>query len=410
MKRNHIYCTDAQQWLETLPDESINCVVTSPPYWSLRDYGVPGQLGLEATPQEFVQRMVVLFREARRVLRDDGTLWLNLGDSYWANRSQTGESGGHGKNFLGAQDRAIRAGGKSDYFKPKDMVGIPWRVAFALQDDGWYLRSDIIWHKPNPMPESVTDRPTKSHEYIFLLSKNARYWYDADAIREESKPESHERAMRGVSDQHKNLVIPGQTQHSMHKARANGEGYNMPTQRNKRTVWTVATQPLKQAHFATFPLALIDPCVKAGCPPKVCGVCGAPWERVVEKGKLVFGDAHTRPNRRVNVDDSNFDAWSRPNGLGATQVPGAYFERINKGWQPTCDCNAATRPGITLDPFMGAGTTALVAIKNERDYVGCELNPEYVEMANQRIAEFNPYQNTPHESGNVQLSLFGGES
>jgi DNA modification methylase len=251
---------DALATLRTLPDQSINCCVTSPPYWGLRDYGVRGQLGLEATPEEYVVHIVEVFREVRRVLRDDGTLWCNLGDSYAAS---TKGSGGHNPkqdSNAGSWHDARRwriPGG----LKPKDLVGIPWRVAFALQADGWYLRSDIIWHKPNPMPESVTDRPTKAHEYLFLLAKSARYYYDADAIAEPATC---------FGRQHTTGVQPPK-EIALQRDGTHGIGGDLSinyerTTRNRRTVWTVATKPFKGAHFAAFPPKLIEPCILAGCP------------------------------------------------------------------------------------------------------------------------------------------------
>ena len=253
---------DCLQQLATLPAASVQCCVTSPPYWGLRDYGTAGQLGLEATPDEYVANMVAVFRAVRRVLRDDGTLWLNLGDSY----------AGSGKGRMGDGSHAINGGDKQHTnkgstlgvlpesetgLKPKDLVGIPWRVAFALQADGWYLRQDIIWHKPNPMPESVTDRCTKAHEYIFLLTKSARYYYDNEAVKED--------AVRAGD-------VPGGNGHYIqHSAGGhNKDGLTACGQkpvaetRNKRSVWTVTTKPFKGAHFATFPPDLIEPCILAG--------------------------------------------------------------------------------------------------------------------------------------------------
>ena len=262
---------DAIEVLKTMPDQCINTCVTSPPYWGLRDYGVDGQLGLESTPDEYVAKMVEVFREVRRVLRDDGTLWLNLGDSYasggMSNPSSKSTLGG-GKD-LGAADYSITRKVPNG-LKPKDLVGIPWRVALALQADGWYLRSDIIWHKPNAMPESVTDRPTKAHEYIFLLSKSSKYYYDADSIRE---PLSEQRAKQAGK-----LVDPGndakkrkkQIEHDKKRGSGghfDGHKWRMnPLGRNKRSVWTVPTQPFPEAHFAVYPPALITPCILAGCP------------------------------------------------------------------------------------------------------------------------------------------------
>jgi DNA modification methylase len=254
---------DALSVLKTMPAQSINTCVTSPPYWGLRDYGVDGQLGLEPTPTEYVANLVEVFREVRRVLRDDGTLWLNLGDSY--NGTRMNRSGQHGyKDGRSNRDKRFSVGGVEG-LKPKDLVGIPWRVAFALQADGWYLRSDIIWHKPNSMPESVTDRPTKAHEYIFLLTKSRRYFYDADAIREPHAEASIARWSDGGEDTDNTKYRKERPDTSVGNLR-NGSNPLHPAGRNKRTVWTVPTQPFPEAHFAVFPPALITPCILAGCP------------------------------------------------------------------------------------------------------------------------------------------------
>jgi len=249
---------DCRDMLATLLAQSVHCCVTSPPYFGLRDYGVDGQIGLEPTPDEFVAELVAVFREVRRVLRDDGTVWLNLGDSY-----NSGASGGLGGSTLGGgqsnQGVSNRSGrGVVNSLKPKDLIGIPWRVAFALQADGWYLRQDIIWHKPNPMPESVTDRCTKAHEYVFMLSKSARYFYDADAIAEPVAPSTVERLSQDVESQRGSDRVPGKTNGTM---KAVGSDT-----RNARSVWTIPTQPFKEAHFATFPPDLAERCIKAGCP------------------------------------------------------------------------------------------------------------------------------------------------
>ena len=250
-----------------LDDQSVQCCVTSPPYWGLRDYGIDGQLGLEPTPEEYVANMVAVFREVRRVLKDDGTLWLNLGDSYAA----TGKSGGgdQGRRWEdhGADTEGPRGGKWSPAppgLKPKDLVGIPWRVAFALQADGWWLRSDIIWAKPNPMPESITDRPTKAHEYIFLLSKSARYYYDADALRSPYKPETFDRYSYPMQNTAPQARQPDGNMSQRGKNRTKGPnelGCNI------RTVWTIATQPYPDAHFATFPEEIPRRCIKAGSKP-----------------------------------------------------------------------------------------------------------------------------------------------
>lgn len=241
--------------LKELPDQSINTCITSPPYWGLRDYGEEKQLGMEDTPEEFVNNLVEVFREVKRVLRDDGTVWLNLGDTYsatrWSNTpSTTGISQSHSDIVLQ----------KKTKLPDKNLVGIPWRVAFALQQDGWYLRQDIIWHKPNPMPESVKDRCTKAHEYIFLLSKSPKYYFDNEAIKEDSKYHGKDkRSDKG------NIRYEGKRT-SNKDSKAQQSFVTINPKRNKRSVWTVTTKPFKGAHFATFPMDLIEPCVLAGCP------------------------------------------------------------------------------------------------------------------------------------------------
>ena len=313
---NTVHHGDCLTVLKTFPDEFIDCCVTSPPYWGLRDYGVSGQLGLEKTPEEYVSKMVEVFREVKRVLRKDGTLWLNLGDSYAKSESNNG--GYSDKSTLAGFSRPDTKGRIANEtgstiklnhgLKPKDLVGIPWRVAFALQADGWYLRSDIIWHKPNPMPESVTDRPTKSHEYIFLMSKSAKYYFDQEAVREDSiDPESYNgRRPRNAPSMYfkdpKNLKNFGSIKDGKLP-------YGMTYEkRNIRSVWTITTQPYSQAHFATFPPKLIEPCILAGCPEN----------------------------------------------------------------------------GIVLDPFIGSGTVAQVATLHRRNWIGIELNPEYIKLADKR--------------------------
>lgn len=248
--------------LKGLPDGSARCCVTSPPYWGLRDYGEPGQLGLEPTPEEYVAKMVEIFREVRRVLAVDGTLWLNLGDSYNGSQQKGGKGyiSGSGKSNPWIENSKPR---NVANLKPKDLVGIPWRVAFALQADGWYLRSDIIWAKPNPMPESVTDRPTKAHEYIFLMSKSERYYYDGDAVREPQSISSIERW--NGNNYRRNPQVSKKTGH-LQTNKEQSLGCN-PLGRNKRSVWTVSTQPFPGAHFAVFPPSLIKPCILAGSAP-----------------------------------------------------------------------------------------------------------------------------------------------
>ncbi len=263
---NKVDNMDCIEGLKQLPDNSINCCVTSPPYWGLRDYGVEGQLGLESTPEEYVAKMVEIFREVKRALRKDGTLWLNLGDTYCG----TGNKGEYKdpKYLDGRNGQKVALNNKIKGLKPKDLVGIPWMVAFALRADGWYLRQDIIWHKPNPMPESVKDRCTKAHEYIFLLSKSRHYYYDQEAIKEPAAYDGRKDTFLKGSPKYAKGVVPGQVEHSMaakghERWKKNERGEYV---RNKRSVWTIPTKPFKEAHFAVFPPALIELCILAGCP------------------------------------------------------------------------------------------------------------------------------------------------
>ncbi|KKL70344.1 hypothetical protein LCGC14_2105880, partial [marine sediment metagenome] len=354
--------------------ESINCVVTSPPYYGLRNYGLPPTdwpevsyapmpglppliippttccLGLEDSIEAYVGHIVLVFRGLWKVLRNDGTLWLNLGDSYAtgtkASRPQFSPNGTVGANRPEAQNSVPRVGTPTG-LKTKDLIGIPWRVAFALQADGWYLRNDIIWHKPSATPESVADRCTKAHEYIFLLTKKAKYWYDQDAIREPHKEESIKRDQAG----YKAAFVGRHTMPGENRPYSDSHnGFNHPSGRNKRTVWTVPAKPYKGAHFATFPAKLIEPCILAGCPSRVCVECDEPWVRVVKKTKFT----------------------------------------------PTCQCcplparKEATRPGVVLDPFFGAGTVGVVAKQLKRKWSGIELNADYIEMARERLDQTQP--------------------
>lgn len=336
---NRILTGDVLDMLQSLPDCSVNCVVTSPPYFGLRDYGMAGQIGLEKTPAEFIQRLAEVFREVRRVLVDDGTCWVNMGDSYsgsgkgaWADDASREKNRARVKEtYVPTRAESPTAGVVFDGTKAKDLMGMPWRLAFALQDDGWFLRQDVIWAKPNPMPESVRDRCTKAHEYIFLLTKKAKYFYDQDAIAEPITDSSVLRLSQNIADQLGSDRVPGKTNGTMkavvksgrnsriHVSRtpngatpqARDEWQTDKQTRNKRSVWEIATQPYPDAHFATFPEEIPRLCISAGCP------------------------------------------------VG----------------------------GVVLDPFMGSGTTCAVAKKLGREYIGIELNPEYVSLAQRRIAD-----------------------
>lgn len=338
---HQILMGDCIEMMRALPDDSVNTCVTSPPYFGLRDYGVDGQIGLEETPGEFIARLVEVFREVRRVLRDDGTVWINMGDTYASIAGGYAPGGSAGKHDMVSQSTrgAVLRGKRRSPptgLKQKDLMGIPWRLAFALQDDGWYLRQDIIWHKPNPMPESTRDRCTKAHEYLFLLSKSPRYYYDQDAIKEPVALSSVARLSQNIAQQFGSDRVPGKSNGPMKAVRSKRDsfkrenskrehtipGQSMGTHRpereescwpldtrNKRSVWSVPTVGFKGAHFATFPPDLIRPCILAGAP----------------------------------------------------------------------------RGGVVLDPFGGAGTTAVVAMEEGRRSILCELNPEYAAMAERRV-------------------------
>ena len=387
---------DCTKVLATLPDASVQCCVTSPPYWGLRDYGADSQLGLEATPEEYVANMVAVFREVRRVLRDDGTLWLNLGDSY-ASIGHKKSNSGYGTSGLSggiAQKHfPLSHENNGDGLKNKDLVGIPWRVAFALQADGWWLRQDIIWHKPNPMPESVTDRCTKAHEYIFLLTKSAKYFYDSEAVKERGAMVAGDSAGSSQRDtQETHGLGGGNSGINLAKQKLATElqekGYST---RNKRSVWTVTTKPFRGAHFATFPPDLIEPCILAGTSENgQCPKCGKSWKRIMEKiGVSTYEKMGGKNGGYKKMRDESMRRGET--GVGDTRDSNGnivWYEATPKkfvGWQPDCACGLDPIASVVLDPFSGAGTTGLVAVQHGRRYIGIELNPDYLEMSRKRI-------------------------
>lgn len=369
---------DALEALRQLPAGSVHCVVTSPPYWGLRDYGVPGQLGLERTPEAYVSTLVAVFAEVRRVLREDGTLWLNLGDSY-----ATGGKGGGGSYMAERRDAAWQHRSEVNGWrsappglKHKDLVGIPWMMAFALRADGWYLRSEVVWHKPNPMPESVTDRPTRSHETIFLLTKRPHYFYDADAIREPYAPSSRpDEVYTGAAT--KEYEGTGAQNPSDTKRRVL-ESMRRVGGSNKRSVWTMATGSFGGAHFAVFPPALVEPMILAGTSAAgCCPQCGAPYERqTVQTGHVNQREPAHVPDNRPTKQDST--------GWAPTRVP-------TDNWLPACSCNAGDPvPCTVLDPFGGSGTVSMVARQLRRNSVYIDLNRSYVDMAVRRVGFGDP--------------------
>jgi len=370
---------DCLAGLRTLPDASAHCCVTSPPYWGLRDYGHDGQIGLEATPETYVARMVEVFREVRRVLRDDGTCWVNLGDSYYAGGWECRRVNAVGNGSMQPEHRKSGVASKIDGLKVKDLVGIPWRVAFALQADGWWLRQDIIWHKPNPMPESVRDRCTKAHEYVFLLTKSQRYFYDAEAVSEKAKDPTGFKYEGGWSEMRKHVEPELRLQAGNCRTEtgsvphfASGHG----NRRNRRSVWTITTKPYSGAHFAVMPADLVEPCIKAGCPEQCCPACGTGWQRVTQRDR-----SPTRPGKVTKATGDSLVDGNRDPQRHITAVS-------TLGWAPACDCGAAeTTPGIVIDPFAGSGTTLAVAAELGRSAIGCELNPEYISLAERRIKD-----------------------
>ncbi|MCK9604057.1 MAG: site-specific DNA-methyltransferase [Candidatus Omnitrophica bacterium] len=355
---------DAAAALELLEPESVHGVITSPPYWGLRDYGVEGQIGREATPELYVERIVEVFRAVRRVLRSDGTVWLNLGDSYASNASSPRRQGGFPPNRTLAQEDVSGAiAYRSRAIKDKDLVGIPWRVAFALQSDGWHLRQDVIWSKPNPMPESVRDRCTKAHEYVFLISKRARYWWDPLALREPAASTPHAPGNRKWAAERKDGDRVGKT-------------WSEDGTRNRRSVWEVPTAPYPGAHFATFPEDLVEPMIKASIPEMACPACGRGWVRTFRsRGAKSYAVAKSGAKRGAGLRTA-FSGYSDGRRTPILE-PGP--------WAADCNCVPASCPGLVLDPFAGSGTVGVVAVRFGRSFLGIDRNADYVAMARARI-------------------------
>lgn len=399
-----LYHGDVIDVLRELPDESVHMCVTSPPFFSLRDYGVDGQIGLEETPELFVQKLVEVFREVRRVLRSDGTLWLEIGDSF-AIAPGKGDNIPQKKwpNNTYAQGAPNRQGIPG--VKPKDLIGVPWLLAFALRADGWYLRQEIIWHKPDAMPESVRDRPTTSHSRVFLLTKAAQYFYDQDAIREpfktqqtdgnrmrDSRPPQDEtldgsagEAPRGPDGRRKTTIQIGDGGHDNYAARDGKQRWPNEQGANARSVWSVITESTPFAHFATMPTKLAAKMIKAGTSEHgCCSNCGAPWQRIVETGEL-GGEAKIQKGPRPAADERGVSTGGLARSNGRT-----WREREMLGWEPRCKCDTEERvPAVVLDPFAGSGTTLLVARSLGRHSIGVELNPEYCDLIATRTQQLS---------------------
>ena len=402
-----LYQGDALTVLRGMEEGSVNCCVTSPPYWGLRrylpeesaerQYELGSEKGLDclgwATGEKcgecYVCHLVEVFREVRRVLHESGVAFLNLGDSY----------AGSGKGGQSEEKRSKNSqpiyGNKNNVpsgLKPKNLCGVPWRIALALQADGWWLRSEITWCKGNPMPESVTDRPTKATEKVFLLTKASVYWWDAYAVRERGSDDSHGGG-NGSQGRKTNRLYGDAAHLGLVDAQPAGEGG-----RNLRNWWLVNTEAFHGAHFATFPRALVRPMIRAGCPPLTCSACSKPWRRVMKRTK--------EPD--ASVKGSHFDKGKTGGRDGGDRTqPGQRYAKKALGWSPTCSCDAPTVPGTVLDPFAGAGTSLLVAIEEGRNAVGIELNPDYCCMAEQRLQTARRVLPFAADEGNCQPETKG---
>lgn len=366
MKRNQILVGDSLTLMQSLPDQSVNMIMTSSPYYGKRDYDHPGQLGQEATSEEFIEKLVAIFHESQRVLRDDGNLYVNLDDTYAHDSKWGGSMSRKARKDLHGTDasRKRKATGVPD----KSLMLIPHRFAWAMIQDGWVCRSDNVWNKPNSMPASMKDRTTRSHEYVFHFVKAKRYFYDREAVLEPLSPNTPARMLRGVNGENKWAEgAPGQSskqtlnqprQNRKHDSQLEKMPLVHPKGRNRRSVWNISTKGFKGGHFAVYPPELVEVCLKAACPEVVCAKCGAPHVRVT----------------------------------------GGYFH-------PSCQCREGVLKGVCLDPFLGSGTTAMVAQQWGRDWLGFELNPAYAADAILRIEQANPLKPRIVMPGVVQHSL-----
>lgn len=478
LELNRVHLGDCRETMRKMPGASVQCVVTSPPYLGLRHYKIPpsvwggdsacehdwddgankyeghrgkrgqvaqtkwqkqdthpnnakmdvkeatctkcgawlGCLGLEPSPKQYVEHLVEVFREIRRVLRPDGVAWLNLGDSFAASG---GSHAGRDDNQVGVGAKAAHEAGQADAgrripptgCKPKDLIGVPWMVAFALRDDGWYLRSEIIWAKANCLPESVTDRVTRSHEQIFMLTKEPRYYYDRHAILEPFADSSLQRVTQPNFENQtggpKDYGATGEgsanrsIRRSLENVRDNILGGGG---RNKRSVWTIPSEPTPEAHFATFPSKLVEPCILASTSERgACPKCGAPLERIVDRDDTVPQTERRRKLAQSAVARNVVSGGISKSTLGAGtggDVPATKNTTI--GWQPTCECGpVSTVPCVVLDPFMGSGTTGKVAQDLGRDWIGGDMNPDYAKIAAKRTAQAGLLAWRPNQEENT---------
>ena len=393
-----IHVADVMEGLAAIPSGSVHCVVTSPPYWGLRDYGFDGQFGSEKTPQEFVAKMVEVFQGVKRVLRDDGVLFMNLGDSYATGGGAVGRApggGSQGERFIRAGMINTQANRMNFGLSAGNAIGVPWRVAFGLQDDGWILRSEIIWAKPSPMPESVSGwrwkdgrlaigswRPTKSHEQIFMFAKTSRYFCDGDGSKEQATgiPSGNKKRMWGNNDTTDRRNGTGSVERHGNIPHGGSETRNM------RSVWRISPESYKEAHFATYPTELVRRCLIAGTSRGgCCSDCGRQFAPVVESKRTA-----TRPGTNSKVNRASDDENSPYEQHGGSVVGNRDPQRhttttIVTGYLPTCKCGADKSRPVVLDPFSGSATTGQVAINMGCDYIGIEANPEYADLGVERL-------------------------
>lgn len=379
-----IITADARVALDELPEQSVHACITSPPYYGLRDYGHDDQIGLEDSPGEYIEHLVEVFAHVHRVLRDDGTLWLNLGDSY-ASKSRGSDRGWEASRLSNPgtiqkmQAASLRRNGerhrgKHAGFKEKDLMGIPWLTAFALREWGWYLRQEVIWNKTAPMPESIRDRTTRSHEQIFMFSKRPQYFYDAEALREPD--------IAG-HPQGNNYKRPERLSYTDASGEVRGSevGWEPGGGRNRRSVWTYNPEPYPDAHFAVMPTALATDMVLAATPPAACAACARPYEQTIDRERLLDGETPVEGAWATRDAPRRMPA----NGVGHGRI--STVTRVDD-WKPACSCNAGEAPAVVLDPFAGAGTTGIAAVTEKRHFVGVELVAEYADMARDRIATY----------------------